>query len=83
MIDRHALEKLEVLDGSRNSKARRRAAVRLEDLEGLLALPPLKATKAAGSTPTQAEFNALVEDVQAIHNRLKALHDALQARILP
>lgn len=76
------IEKVEVLDGSRRGDARRRAAVRIEDLAGLLELPPkLQAAKAAGSTPTQAEFDALVADVQTLQVRLIAVVTALQTRL--
>lgn len=76
-------EKLETLDGSRGRNARRRAAVRIEDVEGLLLVTQkLKAQKAAGSTPTKAEFDALVDDVNALHKQLVAVSSALQARLL-
>lgn len=76
-------EKIETLDGSRGKGAIRQAAVRIEDLAPLLALPArLKSAKAAGSTPTKAEFDALVEDVAEMHRRLQAVADVLQAKIL-
>lgn len=72
-------EKLEALDGSRVSGARGRAAVRFDDLASLLAIPArLQANPAAGAVVTPAEFNALVKDVQSIHQRLVALADALR-----
>lgn len=80
----HDAERLDTLDGSRTGRARRKAAVRIEDLAGLLELPQtLSAAKAAGATPTQAEFDALLADVRTLHRRLTAIVDALQARILP
>jgi hypothetical protein len=83
MISDFLKEKIETLDGSRSKQNRRKAAVRLEDLAGLLALPPeLKSAHAAGDAPTAAEFDALVDDVHEIQRRLTALRDALQARIL-
>lgn len=76
-------EKIEVLDGSRRGK-NQKAAVRIEDLYALLQLSQrLKSAKAAGAAPTKAEFDALVDDVSHIHQRLRALSNALQARILP
>ena len=67
----------ELLDGSRG-KDKSRAAVRLEDLAPLLQLlPALKSAHAAGSTPTKAEFDALVDDVAMIHLRLKAVVEVL------
>lgn len=76
-------EKLEVLDGSRGRGPRPRAAVRIVDLQALLELPPkLQAKKAAGTTPTKAEYDALVADVAAIHRRLTVLANALRDRLL-
>jgi hypothetical protein len=73
-------ERLDTLNGDRD---RSRAAVRVEDLKGLFELPArLKSAKAAGAAPTKAEFDALVDDVAALHRRLKALHDALQKRLI-
>jgi hypothetical protein len=74
-------ESLEVLAGDR-PRARRQAAVRIEDIAPLLELAPLQATKAAGSTPTQAEYDALVVDMQRMHARLTAIADLLRARVL-
>lgn len=72
---------IEELDGSRRLGNRGRAAVRLDDLNGLLQLPEtLKSAKAAGATPTQAEFDLLVEDVHALHRRLLAVYEALRGR---
>ena len=79
------VEKLETLDGTRRRGAvARKAAVRVEDLSALLTLPAkLKSMKAAGSTPTAAEFDALVDDVAALHAGLKAVATALQSRLIP
>lgn len=77
-------EVLDLLAGRRSGKARRQAAVRVEDLAGLLELSPkLKAKKAAGATPTKAEFDALVDDVAALHRVLLIVVNAIQARVLP
>lgn len=84
--DRSDREKLEILDGSRGVKTemRRRQAVRVSDMQGFLDLPAkLKSAKAAGSTPTKAEFDALVDDVTMLFNKLRSVADALQAKILP
>lgn len=81
-MDDRLKEKIEVLDGSRR-KTTRRAAVRIEDVEALLQVrTKLKAVKAAGANPTGAEFDALLDDVEAILLRLVAVADALQKRIL-
>lgn len=83
MMDPRLVEKLETLDGSRRRDAIGKAAVRLEDLQPLLELAPrLQSAKAAGATPTQAEFDALVDDVHALHRRLMAVVDVLQQRVL-
>lgn len=74
-------EKIEVLDGSRQSTAKRRAAVRIEDLSGLLDLSEKLKSGKVGAAPTMDEHNALVDDVQMVFNRLRAVTDALQARI--
>lgn len=77
-------EVLDLLAGRRSGKARRQAAVRIEDLGGLLELPlKLKAAKAAGATPTKAEFDALVADIHALHRCLLVVVTALQSRVLP
>lgn len=80
----HEREILELLAGRRTGKARRQAAVRIEDVAGLLELPPrLKSMKASGATPTKAEFDALVADMQALHRCLLVVVTALQSRVLP
>ena len=79
------LEKLEVLDGSRagGRTVKQKASVRIEDLIGLFEVPDkLKSTKAAGDPPTQAEFNALWEDVNAVHQRLIIVSRALTRRLV-
>lgn len=73
-------EQLDVLDGSRGLQARGRAAVRVEDLAALLQIQQLQSAKAAGSTPTKAEFDALVDDVHRLHARLMELSDAMRER---
>lgn len=84
-MDHLSREKLETLDGSRGTGAgQRKAAVRIEDISALLELPKkLKSAKAAGAAPTKAEYDALVDDVTALFNRLTAVAQALQKRILP
>jgi len=75
-------EKTEVLFGGRGSDPRK-AAVRLSDLDAILQLPSrLKSSKAAGTTPTKDEFDALVDDVHTIFRRLAALSQAIQQRII-
>jgi hypothetical protein len=80
--DRRTLETLETLAGERRG-APGRAAVRLDDLSGLMSLETrLQSQKAAGSTPTKAEFDALVNDVHMLHRRLAAVVSALQKRLI-
>lgn len=81
-IDERLIEKVEVLDGSRSRGAKGRAAVRMDDLAGLQSLQArLQSVKAAGAAPTKAEFDALVDDVTAVFLRLRALADAIEARL--
>lgn len=73
-------QKIDTLDGSRRQNVGR-AAVRLDDLNGLLAMPEtLKSEKAAGSAPTKAEFDALVGDVHEMHRALVRVVGVLRAR---
>lgn len=75
------LEDIQVLAGSRRLGNRGGAAVRLDDLAGLLQMPmTLQSAKAAGATVTVDEFDALVDDVHEMHRRLLAIVDALRAR---
>jgi hypothetical protein len=82
LSDRH-VEKLEILDGSRGGTTTA-AAVRLADLAPLLRIQTrLQAVKAAGSTPTKEEFDALVGDLDYLNNRLIEVMQLLQQRLLP
>lgn len=67
-------EKLEVLNGDRR-KALSQAAIRRGQVEELNNLSDPVSTKAAGATPTAAEFDALVEDVHRVMATLKALRN--------
>lgn len=72
-------ERLEALDGSRRTNVGR-AAVRLDDMRGLFEMPrDLKSARADGSVSV-AEFNALVDDVHAVHAALRVLVNALRGR---
>jgi hypothetical protein len=42
----------------------------------------MKATKAAGATPTKAEFDALVDDVALLFRQISAVANALQKKLL-
>lgn len=80
--DKRLQEDIEVLAGTRG-RSSKRAAVRVEDLAGLLQVPErLKSAKAVGTTPTKAEFDALVEDVATLHTRLRQVVSALQDRVV-
>lgn len=73
-------QKVEELDGSRRNDRPGRAAVRLDDLNGLLRLDTkLKSQKVSGSV-TVEDFNAMIDDVQEMHRRLLAVVGALRAR---
>lgn len=74
------IEKLEVLNGDRRLRIDR-AAVRIEDFQGLLQLlPDLQSTTAGGSIPTKEEFDALVQDVKHLHERVLSLAEAIRSR---
>lgn len=72
-------QKVEELDGTRRGNVGR-AAVRLDDLNGLLRMPETLKSVAVSGTPTDAEFNTLLEDVQMLHTRLRAVVQALRVR---
>jgi len=83
-VDRDAevlRQKIGELDGSRRQNVGR-AAVRLDDLNGLLQVSDtLKSTKADDSIGvTVDEFNALIDDVVMLHTRLRAVVAALRVR---
>lgn len=80
-FDDRMQEKLETLAGSR-AGSRRDAAVRVRDLMPLLQMGALKATAAAGSTPTKGEYDALLADVKATRARLQEIADVLQKAVL-
>lgn len=76
-------EKIEVLDGSRG-RDRNAAAIRVRDMQAIINYAPkLKSAKAAGATPTKAEYDALVSDLATIHKALMALSEAVKAKLLP
>ncbi len=71
-------ELLEILGGVR-PKGRDKAAVRFSDISGLMQIPEMmRSAKAAGSTPTKAEFDALVADVHDLHRILLFVAHNLQ-----
>jgi hypothetical protein len=80
MSDDVLRQKIEELDGSRRLGNRGRAAVRLDDLDGLLQLPEQLKSEKVASTVTAAAFNALVDDVHTIHTRLRAINVSLRGR---
>lgn len=63
-------EKVEVLTGERANGVKR--AIRASDLDALRRFS-LTAKHAAGSTPTAAEFNKIVDDVRAIADIISAI----------
>lgn len=77
---RQALEKLEVLDGSRAGAAEQ-AAVRIADLAELLQLASVRTTEVAVA-PTATDFNALLADLKEINKRLSVVANVLQSKIL-
>ncbi|GLQ09255.1 hypothetical protein GCM10007913_11870 [Devosia yakushimensis] len=76
------VEKIETLDGAR-PRAKRKAAVRIEDIAALLAVEPqMQAKAAAGATPTKQEYDALLADTAKLQQRLLAVAEALRARLV-
>jgi hypothetical protein len=74
------IERLEELFGARGGNLTH-CAVRIADLTAILEFPQApRSAKAAGSTPTKAEFDALVDDVHAIYRQFKALSEAIRRR---
>jgi hypothetical protein len=76
-LDQIEREKLELLDGSRAPGSKGRAAVRRGDLSAIVTLAPMKAAKAAGTTVSADEFNALLADFAA----LRAAIDQIAGRV--
>lgn len=82
MKDNRHIEQLEILAGMRaKGESRRRQAVRIEDLAGILDLPETLQSTTVTAAPTQAQHNALVQDLHTIHQRLTALSQALTAKL--
>ncbi len=71
------IEKLEILSGSRAGASKGKAAVRIDDLLPLLALPVMKSSTVS-STPTAAQFNALCADMAEVHTRLFLIAEILR-----
>ncbi|MDQ0135676.1 hypothetical protein J2T08_003597 [Neorhizobium galegae] len=80
-MNNRELEKLEVLDGSRNREVRRKAAVRIEDVAELLNITKLK-TQTLAADPTMADFNSLLADLREISDRLNSVAAAIQQRLI-
>lgn len=74
-------ELLEVLSGTRQRGAMKKAAVLIEDLAAIADMPMLKSTSAAGDPPTAAEYDALVADVHDLHRRVALVAEALRRRV--
>lgn len=75
------IERVEILAGER-PKAVANAAVRIGDLAPLLQIPQMQAGAASGSTPTKAEYDALLRDTQLLHARLTEIAALLRDRLL-
>ncbi|PZU85221.1 MAG: hypothetical protein DI528_12865 [Shinella sp.] len=73
-------EKIEVLDGSRAS-SKKRAAVRIEDVETLLTLAAIK-TKTLTAAPTMADFNSLLSDLRNLSNAVRSVGAAVQRKLV-
>jgi hypothetical protein len=77
VVDR---ELLYTLAGKR-IKERGQAAVRIDDLNGILQLPPKPQVKAVSAPPTAAEYNLLKRDVEKLYEQLALVAAVLQGKI--
>jgi len=74
-------EELDTLVGERSRNNKRLRALRIEDIEPLLTLPAVNAQPAAASPPTQAEFDALLNDYKALHAILVDIAGRLKGKL--
>lgn len=81
ILDALQTEKLELLAGTRNSGEKKRAAVRIEDLDVLTSYSYKLKSSTVSAAPTATQHNQLVDDVRALHNTLQALSKALKDRL--
>lgn len=75
-MDQILKQKVEILNGDRGDKTE--AAARLKHLRAMIEMLPTEPTAkpAAGATPTSAEYNALLKDIQQLYaafSKLRAL----------
>lgn len=70
-------EKVEILTGERGKIED--AAIRRGSMKALSQMPAMKAAKVT-SAPTAEQYNALLSDVQSIHQSLSVIADLLAAR---
>lgn len=76
-------QKLDVLDGTRVRATMPRAAVRIEDLTGLLQMTATLQSKTVTAAPTQSDYNALQHDVAKMQQMLMVVATALNKRLVP
>lgn len=81
VFDQLQTETLEVLAGKRNPGERNKAAVRIADLDALTGYAYRLKSTTVTAAPTAAQHNALVEDVQRLHQILQSLSKALNDRL--
>lgn len=75
-------ERLETLYGVRSREAKPRQAVRIEDIQALQEIPETLASAQITAAPTQADYNALQDDIAAIHSLLLTIAQVLQGKII-
>lgn len=74
LVNGKVLEKVQILDGTRNAQSKPKAAVRYEDLRFLKGLPSIPTAKTTGaSTVPVEEYNRLVADVRKLYEVLGAV----------
>jgi hypothetical protein len=57
--------------------------VRIEDLNGILQMPPKPQAVGIGAAPTAAQYNLLKRDVEKLYAQLAIVAAALQGKLTP
>ena len=72
-------EKLDILAGTRSKAAADMAAVRRQDIKPVLELPAKLQSAPVSAAPTAADYNALHNDVLALHTALASMSASLRS----
>lgn len=76
-------EALDLLVGNRNRVSMPAAAVRIEDMAGLLDVGADLRARSVTTAPTAEDFNQVVRDLADVHACLRTLAQAIQDRLAP